>query len=1312
VAALHGRLVRHTAAGGDDPLFERTTVAAPLEHGVRASVGRHEAEAAAQQHFYHHHHQLEAPRPAPSSPPAASTRAASHAGGSPVPSFKAMEGGPAHLQPPQMSAAVAAAFAAGGGGGGGGGGHSGHPSRRPTMTDAGRGWGGGAAPPAHHRTASTTSTHDVTAPPASTQPGPPVVRMGRREAWARFLAYEASWQVCLRAAGERSPDAAPFLADGCGALRKAFGFGGLLLSPAGPDAPPAGAALAWDDAEAAVLPTVGFKPEVTRTAAIKVAVSRVAAADLRARARAHATAAVGGGGGGLGGLLRPSDASESIPVSATLAAGTGLAVCLRPTRWGGSDVDGDGTAVAEVNGDGRAPRGDVLELGPGDMGDDLLVEVRAGGPGGALVASGLVPVGDVWSAAGADGEGRAAGGAGEGAAADPPDRERRGGGDRAAGKGGKLLGLLARAAGGGHHVAADAGHGGAGKKWVTLYDTDGARYGHACLGAWICTQETTVIATAAIRGDRVAAAAGPSGAGLGAGSAPGGGLLRVTAWQVYDVALAAALRAQGCGPRRLAVSGEWAWLLRALAGTYGVRPSYAALAHARWAVTRANATPTAYCLSLLGSTLGPLKAQEAAGSLLPQEAAILASVEREVVALLAATLEAYHSLSESAPGGVLEGGGGAPDVPPPALLPAVELAGILRDGLRPSPVAWLASRFRAAAVRRYAALETACDAAAAPFAARVTRQEADDAGAPSARHPSHPGGVTSADADAYARLEALASAIQAELSADLAIHDAAVLPAFINLPQVAAAEYGRALSARLTAVLADHPPPEPSPPAVDLLVAIGRQQEFLAWHNLAPPAGHPGALDALAVFGPHVGAWIDRSRRGLVLRCRELEATTVATAPAAAVGGGGGLGGPGGGHEAAGDGRGCAAPLVEEVLALTGAEVGRYERVVTYWPLFAPAVEGAACAALREATAAVSRQCGLTQVPDGSGGAGDPGGAPWEGGAGGGGGPPPHSPGRWKWRAAPPAAGAARLTVAPHEAVLLNSLRRLLVVAPAMEHLLDGWARGEGEGDGEEGEGGEGAGPPAPPSRAAASPGRRPGGRAGTASPPPRGGRAAAAAAARAGDDPRAGPALGAQLAQLVKELRCEYASAVTSTAGRIARGVFSLPGRSVRRALEAHGSAGAPGAAQQALGPALEVLEEVLLGLARSLEGRVYVAVGRGLWDHCAGEVLAYVEGLQEGGGGGFGVGPAPPGAPGGVGGGAALGGAGGGGGTRDAWRGRQAAAACLEVVDTFFSAVLAGTLAHDLSGRDLDLPASSARAHRLLDRNTDAATASYTVF
>lgn len=63
-----------------------------------------------------------------------------------------------------------------------------------------------------------------------------------------------------------------------------------------------------------------------------------------------------------------------------------------------------------------------------------------------------------------------------------------------------------------------------------------------------------------------------------------------------------------------------------------------------------------------------------------------------------------------------------------------------------------------------------------------------------------------------------------------------------------------------------------------------------------------------------------------------------------------------------GVGKNHIAPLVEEMLDRLGREVDRYERVVQYWPVFGPQLEGAACAAVRDTTAAVSRQCGLTQV--------------------------------------------------------------------------------------------------------------------------------------------------------------------------------------------------------------------------------------------------------------------------------------------------------------------------------------------------------------
>lgn len=83
---------------------------------------------------------------------------------------------------------------------------------------------------------------------------------------------------------------------------------------------------------------------------------------------------------------------------------------------------------------------------------------------------------------------------------------------------------------------------------------------------------------------------------------------------------------------------------------------------------------------------------------------------------------------------------------------------------------------------------------------------------------------------------------------------------------------------KLMATLEQFPPQQPSRPAVDLLVAIGEQQQYLLYTNLLPPPGSPGALDALQVFGVHVERWIDSSQEALCSRCRQIEATTIATA--------------------------------------------------------------------------------------------------------------------------------------------------------------------------------------------------------------------------------------------------------------------------------------------------------------------------------------------------------------------------------------------------------------------------------------------------
>ena len=1250
---------------------------------------------------------------------------------------------------------------------------------------------------------------------------PPPVRLGRHEAWTRFLAYEGCWQVCLSAAGEREASAAPFLADGCSSLRAAFGFDGLLLKQVGTvgegggdgdDAfaalPPAGPTLAWDDSEAAALPTLGFKPEVTRTAVIKVTASRLACADLRSRALLLVGAGGGGAGGrGGGGPVRGGggdDGGDLDPSSSSLT------LRLRPSSWAFSDG-----ASAPVEADGRAPRGDVLELGPEEMEDELVVEALApaagGGRGGGrnanaapvVVARGVVPIADVWQAAGAASSGPDYGSSSAAQHQQHHHGQHRGGllGGLFGGRGSNASAASANAAAAAFPAldlvpASDDSV--LGKKWVTLYDATGVRYGHLALSAWICTQETTVIKAAEIRATTTkpsggASAACPSSSSPSAVATANGGRTpqAVTGWQVYDAVLSAALRAQRCGRRRLSVSGEWGWLLRKFAASYGIRSSYCQLAHARWILRTCNASSTAYCLSLLVDVVGPLKADSSAGRMLPAENALLAHLERDAVALLAATLESYPVLCEDAPGGVLAAGaraGGAATgtgennnnnnnnhsssaVPPPALAPAVELAGILRDALRPSDTQWLAERFQVAAVRRYVTLETACDAAALMSNSQQQQRERergsgdldaafddddDDVLSAAAHAAGHGDPVAArAAAAAYARLEALAAALRAELVNDLRIHDAAVLPSFVTLPQLAAAEYGREFVAKLRATLARHPPPRPTRAAVDLLVSVGRHAEFLAYHNLAPPAGHAGAIEPRALFGSYVGRWVSGSRAALVARCRELEATTLATATAVSDGDG----------SSSSSRTTNVAPLVEEMLALTAAEVARYERVVAYWPAFAPALEGVACAALREAAAAASRQCGLTPVPAGTAAASAAAhsSALLSGPSYGSSGRrvvaanrPPPSPPRWKWSSAPPVAAAAggrghsssrgrgespsnpcsSLMVAPHEAVLLNSLRRLLVVAPQMERLLAAWAVGRREAAAAEaaeeaervlgGGGGGGGGENSEASSRESSP---PVPSAGSRY---QGSELAAAAPSSSSLSNSNAPPLGVQLAQLVKELRCEYAGAVTSAAARLTRAVDRIPGRSLAAALEAHGldvvreaGSGAEGSSahssddqmSRALAPVLEALEEVALGAHRALDARAHAALARGLWDHAARAVLDYVEGLQEGeanAGGNYsshgnhngynnnnGDGDCDAGA---VSASASL--------SNGAWRGRQAAAGVLAVVDRFFSAVLSGTLGHALQPEDLNPPASSRSAAALLADNTAAADARYTVF
>ena len=58
-------------------------------------------------------------------------------------------------------------------------------------------------------------------------------------------------------------------------------------------------------------------------------------------------------------------------------------------------------------------------------------------------------------------------------------------------------------------------------------------------------------------------------------------------------------------------------------------------------------------------------------------------------------------------------------------------------------------------------------------------------------------------------------------------------------------------------------------------------------------------------------------------------------------------------------GHGVMAPLLAEMLHSIQTEFQRYERIVNYWPVYAPMLEAAICTVLRAVTAAITRQCGL-----------------------------------------------------------------------------------------------------------------------------------------------------------------------------------------------------------------------------------------------------------------------------------------------------------------------------------------------------------------
>ena len=148
-------------------------------------------------------------------------------------------------------------------------------------------------------------------------------------------------------------------------------------------------------------------------------------------------------------------------------------------------------------------------------------------------------------------------------------------------------------------------------------------------------------------------------------------------------------------------------------------------------------------------------------------------------------------------------------------------------------------------------------------------------------------------------------------------------------------------------MLARYPPPAPTEAAIRLVEAVGKLQNFVQRHRYAEANA---ALNNRDIFGRFVLEWITSSGSQLGLRCRRLEQAAGAAA------------GQHGWQEFASDGKNKVAHLVEDMLNAVQSEMGRYQRIITYWPCYGSDLERAVTGALREATTGVSRQCGLVQI--------------------------------------------------------------------------------------------------------------------------------------------------------------------------------------------------------------------------------------------------------------------------------------------------------------------------------------------------------------
>eukprot|EP00210_Caulerpa_lentillifera_P009479 g9039.t1 len=353
-------------------------------------------------------------------------------------------------------------------------------------------------------------------------------------------------------------------------------------------------------------------------------------------------------------------------------------------------------------------------------------------------------------------------------------------------------------------------------------------------------------------------------------------------------------------------------------------------------------------------------------------------------------------------------------------------------------------------------------------------------------------------------------------------------------------------------------------------------------------------------------------------------------------------------------------PLVTEMLIVIESEMERFERLIHSWHELGISLECVVSRVLRDLTCFVSEQNGVKVVTNpiyspfksGNGDYQSVGGLL-------------HRHQRHQSRLQTPNQNRMsqwQQTYAPlhcfqihgidsREAILLNSLRYLLGAVPDLEHKLRSWCTMNKRDNG--------------------------------------------SSRVNLMQQQTNGPEIGAQFAQLVKELRTDYSHATVHCCERMAEEITQHPQHMIGNilyeasAFQTTNVQESPGPFEdnlfnvdERMEPLFETLSHLSENLERAVDPRVLVTLLRGLWEHLGEDLYIFVENLHEGHN------------------------------FQEAWKCRQNAKQVANALNEWFRGALTHLVGHDLTSKDLDLPLHASMTQKLLADNSSAINVSYTVF